>query len=207
MRPEFKYIIGVDEAGRGPLAGPVAVGVVLTQLDFDWALIPGVNDSKLLSEKKREEIYVRALELVVEEKIWCSVQMSSAVVIDTEGIVPAIRSAMAKGFEEILSQRPSLRKDEVMVKLDGSLHAPVGYTHQETIIKGDSKEKIIGLASVMAKVTRDHYMQKIASEPAYQNYDFSRHKGYGTVLHRLAIATYGLSAEHRKGYCKNIKVC
>lgn len=207
MKLEFKYIIGIDEAGRGPLAGPVAVGVVLIPHDFDWSLIPGVNDSKQLSEKKREEIYERTVELVTEGRLWYSVAMSSSGVIDTAGIVPAIRTAMVKGLDEILSQKSNLHKYEVMLKLDGSLYAPIEYIYQETIIKGDAKEKVIGLASVMAKVTRDHYMQKIADKPAYRNYDFAQHKGYGTKLHRQLISQHGLSAEHRRSYCKNIKMC
>lgn len=93
-----------------------------------------------------------------------------------------------------------------MVKLDGSLRAPMEYVHQETIIKGDSKEKVIGLASIMAKVTRDRYMTKIATRGDYEAYDFARHKGYGTKTHRAAIAQNGLSTLHRATYCKNIVI-
>lgn len=212
-----KWLIGIDEAGRGPLAGPVSVGVVLIPHNFDWNMIPGVNDSKKLSEKKRESIFERALELVAVGKLGYSVQMPSAKEIDRGGIAPAIRTAMARGLNEVMSQKLpraalgkstklSLVPDDVRVLLDGSLYAPVEFLFQETIIKGDAKEGVIGLASIMAKVTRDRYMQKIATKTAYVAYDFARHKGYGTLVHRTAIAKYGLSPEHRASYCKNIKL-
>ncbi len=209
-----KWLIGIDEAGRGPLAGPVSVGIVVVPRNFNWALIPGVNDSKKLSPKKREMIFERALELVADGKLQYSVQMPSAKKIDKQGITPVIREALSKGLQEVFLNRQDLFKntvrdgfvdwDLVEVKLDGSLYAPEYCVHQETIIKGDAKEKVIGLASIMAKVTRDRYMEKIANKPAFQDYDFAQHKGYGTLAHRTAIAKYGLSPEHRTSYCKNI---
>ncbi len=210
-----KYLIGVDEAGRGPLAGPVAVGVASVPGDFDWGLIPGVGDSKQVSEKKREEIFLRAKKLKKEGQLDFAVELVSAKMIDKKGIVFAINTAMAKALaklefapREALGKLPraSLGVETVMVKLDGGLKAPKEYMHQETIIKGDSKEKVIGLASIMAKVTRDHYMERIAKKPEYSPYDFAKHKGYGTKAHREAIARYGLSSEHRATYCKNIEL-
>ena len=208
MIKKIKYIIGIDEAGRGPLAGPVSVGVVLIPHDFDWDLIPGVNDSKKLSAKKREVIFKRALELVAAGELWYSVQMPTAKQIDTKGISVVIRAAMEKGLREVMAENPRgpLGFREVMVKLDGSLYAPAEFVHQETIIKGDAKEKVIGLASIMAKVTRDRYMEKITNKPTLQVYNFAQHKGYGTLVHRTAIAKHGLSLEHRVSYCKNIKL-
>jgi len=201
---KMKWVVGIDEAGRGPLAGPVSVGVVLVPIDFDWNLIPGVNDSKKLSAKKRESIYERALELAAAEKLQYSVLMPSAKAIDKKGIAVVIRTAMAKGLASVCAAA-QVGVLEVSVKLDGSLYAPVEYIHQETIIKGDAKEKVIGLASIMAKVTRDRYMEKIAQKPAFKPYDFARHKGYGTLAHRTAIAKNGLSTEHRATYCRNIR--
>ena len=201
-----KWLIGIDEAGRGPLAGPVSVGVVLVPANFDWELIPEVNDSKKLSAKKREVIFARAQELSAAGELVYSVQLPPAKIIDRGGIVGAIRSAIAKGLAEVMkTPRTVLGVGEVMVKLDGSLYAPTEFLHQETIIRGDAKEKVIGLASIMAKVTRDRYMQRIANKPVYVAYDFARHKGYGTLAHRTAIAKNGLSSEHRASYCKNIK--
>lgn len=203
----IKSEIGVDEAGRGPLAGPVAVGVALVPVDFDWSLIPGVGDSKQVSEKKREVIFQRAKELQKTGKLDFVVELVSAKRIDSHGIVPAITTAITKALNT-LQCLPSgaLGKDEVLVKLDGGLKAPLEYIYQETIIKGDSKEKVIGLASIMAKVTRDHYMERIAQKPQFEAYDFAQHKGYGTKAHREAVAQHGLSPEHRKSYCRNIKL-
>lgn len=216
MSQELKYSIGIDEAGRGPLAGPVAVGLVLAPINFDWERLPGVTDSKKLSEKKREEIYTAAKKL---EKIGllCSVVvLGSAKQIDRQGIVVVIRGCIEKGLER-LSTRSGLElgtnsvkdlvltRKEVLVKLDGGLRAPAEWVHQETIIKGDAKEKVIGLASIMAKVTRDRYMRRVAERSAYSAYDFATHKGYGTKAHRVLITEYGLSPEHRTTFCKNIK--
>lgn len=91
------------------------------------------------------------------------------------------------------------------MQLDGALAAPAQFA-QETIIKGDAKEQTIGLASILAKETRDRYMRRAAQQPAFAHYNFATHKGYGTVAHRTAIAEYGLSSEHRTSYCKNIKM-
>lgn len=213
MKQEFKYIIGVDEAGRGPLAGPVSVGLVIVSPGFDWVLIPGVSDSKKVSEKNREVIFNRAKQLQSEGHLRFVVEMVSAKLIDKIGISPCIKNAIEIGLGKLMSSlvqdgvQPILGPADIMVKLDGSLSAPAKYIQQETIIKGDAKEKVIGLASIMAKVTRDHYMQKIATKTAYQNYDFARHKGYGTKQHCRLISGFGLSAEHRQSYCKNIKMC
>jgi ribonuclease HII len=224
-----KYLIGIDEAGRGPLAGPVSVGLVLVPVNFDWELIPGVGDSKQLSEKKREEIFKRAQALQKEGKLHYVVEMVAANKIDNDGISVCIKKSIAKGLKKLTSTRSCLllqnnleivektrnkstRQDlvldvrEVIVKLDGSLKAPVEYIHQETIIKGDSKEKVIGLASIMAKVMRDRYMVKIAKDAQFIVYDFGRHKGYGTKDHRHAIAHNGLSTQHRTSYCRNITI-
>lgn len=210
-----KWIVGVDEAGRGPLAGPVAVGVVLIPADFDWDKIREVNDSKKLSENKRDEIYLTAMKLAKAGEIFCAVEMTPAKAIDKRGISLVIRECIDKGLRTVLAEasdtstrsRLGLDWGMVEVKLDGSLKAPDYCINQETIIKGDAKEKVIGLASILAKVTRDTYMKKLAKRTAYQAYHFERHKGYGTVAHRKAIAKEGLSPEHRASYCKNIKMC
>jgi len=203
------YTIGIDEAGRGPLAGPVSVGVACVPRSFDWDLIPGVNDSKKLTEKKREEIFKIAKKLEKEGKLQTCVCMVSAKKIDEIGIVPSVRLALERALDRVEKHYHTINRMIVLsavsqVKLDGGLKAPEQYVHQETIIKGDSKEKVIGLASIMAKVTRDHYMQKIAKKEEYATYDLGTHKGYGTKKHREAIACNGLSTEHRKSYCKNI---
>jgi ribonuclease HII len=197
-----RYVIGVDEVGRGPLAGPVAVGVVCVPKGFAWGLLEGVGDSKKVTPKNREAIFRRAQVLQKEGKLSYAVGMVSAKQIDAIGIVPAIQKAMNQALKKI--QRTDLRIVDCMVKLDGGLKAPTEYVHQETIIKGDAKEKVIGLASIMAKVTRDRYMTKIGSEPQFAPYTFAVHKGYGTKAHRTAIKKFGLSSEHRTSFCTRI---
>lgn len=193
-----KWLVGIDEAGRGPLAGPVSVGVVKIPTDFDWDLIPGVNDSKKISEKKRDVIFELTNTLVKQGLFSYSVKLVSASSIDSKGIVPAITRAIGAGIKEL-----ELDPKDCFIKLDGSLKAPSEF-EQETIIKGDSKERVIGLASIMAKVTRDNFMKKIAVD--YPEYGFEGHKGYGTKAHREAISKFGFTNEHRQSYCKNIEM-
>jgi ribonuclease HII len=190
-----KWLVGIDEAGRGPLAGPVAVGVVKIPSDFDWNLLQGVGDSKKVSEKNRKAIFLQAKQLQKEGKLDFKVMLKSARQIDSKGIAVVIREAIKNSLES-LSVEPTLS----FIKLDGSLRAPSEFS-QETIIKGDAKEKVIGLASILAKVTRDTYMCTVSEK--YPKYDFSTHKGYGTVSHRANIYKYGLSPEHRITYCQN----
>jgi len=231
VKRNYTYVIGIDEAGRGPLAGPVALGVALVPSDFSWNRIEGVGDSKKISPKKREIVFKRALELQKEGELDFKVILISAKTIDTVGIVQSIKQAMEKALIHIEKKyltkprtsdvlglqrknpRPCLGNlprqglgfgRNILVKLDGGLKAPEWYVNQETIIKGDSKEKVIGLASIMAKVTRDRYMVQKSTESIFAPYTFAIHKGYGTKAHREAIAKYGLSKEHRKTFCTKI---
>lgn len=191
-----KWIVGVDEAGRGPLAGPVAVGMVKVSIGFDWNLIPGVNDSKKISEKKRDAVFKLAEELKEKGGLDYSIKLVSATSIDSKGIVSAIKRAIKFAIKEL-----KLEPEECFIKLDGSLKAPEDF-EQETIIKGDSKEKVIGLASILAKVTRDKYMKKIAVD--FPEYGFEKHKGYGTKAHCEAIKKSGASIEHRRSFLTRI---
>ena len=197
-----KYIIGIDEAGRGPLAGPVAVGVCLVPAKFNWKLLPGVGDSKALSEKKREEVYVAAEELAVAKGVVSVVVFKTARAIDARGIAVVIREALTEGLTEVIA-RAGVKPADCLVLLDGGLKAPAEFIYQETIIKGDAKEPIIGLASIYAKVTRDRYMVSLAKRKSYQLYDLATHKGYGTKKHRAAITEFGPSKEHRLTFCTN----
>ncbi len=206
------YELGIDEAGRGPLAGPVAVGLVLIPPDFDWSLLPGVGDSKKISEKNRERIYEAAMKLASAGQLWYVVELGGAALIDKKGITVVIRELIDKGLSELYAQANNpntipVNWNSIRVLLDGSLAAPAYCVRQETIIKGDAKERTIGLASILAKVTRDSYMYARGEMPAYAPYQFGKHKGYGTALHRRLIAEHGFSDEHRRSYCKNIKVC
>ena len=200
-----KWLLGIDEVGRGPLAGPVAVGLVLVPIDMDWKRISGVTDSKKLSATKREQIAAQARQLSEEGVLYYSVTMTSASVIDKIGIVSSINKALLRGLQQ-LTERYTVTPEQVDLKLDGGLYAPKEWKYQETIIRGDAKEPIIGLASIVAKVARDRYMNRIAAREKYLPYDFSSHKGYGTKAHRAAVARHGLSDLHRYSYCKNIKL-
>jgi ribonuclease HII len=188
-------IVGVDEAGRGPLAGPVAVGVVKVPHDFDWGLIAGVGDSKKVSPKNREAIFRHAQALKKEGHLDYRVVLVSASKIDTQGIAVVIRKSIEKALA-------SLAPVQAHIKLDGALKAPSQYIHQDTIIKGDAKEKVIGLASILAKVTRDRYMVRVSRK--YPEYDFEVHKGYGTKKHRELIQKYGVCKEHRNTFLTRI---
>lgn len=202
-RSKFKATIGIDEAGRGPLAGPVAVGVSMVPVDFDWKLLAGVGDSKKVSSKNRLAIFKAAQALKRKGLLNFKVALVSSQIIDRIGIVPAIRRALERGLISVMKQG-NLHDSEVVIKLDGGLKAPKEYLQQETIIRGDSKELVIGLASILAKVTRDKYMERLALKPDFEAYGFSVHKGYGTKKHREAIVKSGLSSEHRKSFCGSL---
>lgn len=191
------HIVGIDEAGRGALAGPVAVGVALVPHNFDWGMLPDVRDSKQLSPKKREEIFICAQKLKRAGVIDIRVSLVSAGVVDTIGIVPAVQRGINRGLAKL-----SCNATDVSVRLDGGLRAPARFVHQETIIKGDQKEPAISLASVCAKVHRDRYMVRLAKK--YPEYAFEVHKGYGTLRHRTCIAECGVSDIHRQYFCRGI---
>jgi ribonuclease HII len=191
---KITHIVGVDEAGRGPLAGPVSVGVVVIPRTFDWRLVPGVGDSKQVKEAEREKVVRIARALKRAGVIDFHVALVSASTIDRVGITNAVREGIATCLKK-LAPNPK----HTCVKLDGLLTAPEAFMHQETIIKGDAKEKVIGLASILAKVTRDHHIVREARK--YPQYRFDTHKGYGTKKHCAALAQYGLSKIHRRSFC------
>jgi len=187
-------IIGVDEAGRGPLAGPVAVGIVRAPQGFSIKKhFPGVADSKQLSEEKREELYERLVWYQKSGEVAFVVRLSSAHLIDTLGVTKAVHRCIYSGVRTLAAN-----PEGVKVLLDGLLHAPEEYA-QKTIVRGDQSEPIISLASIAAKVRRDRLMQRLARE--FPEYGFEVHKGYGTKMHREAIKKFGLSDIHRVTFC------
>lgn len=193
----MKFQVGIDEAGRGPLAGPVAVGVAVVPRGFDWEVeLPDVTDSKKLTPEKRAAIFTAAKQLRHVGRINFAVAMVGPSVIDREGIVPAIRLAMTRAIERL-----KLRPDNVSLRLDGSLSADERFA-QATIIKGDALYPEIGLASICAKETRDAYMRR--ADRRWTQYGFAEHKGYGTKDHRAAITQYGKCPIHRASYCKSL---
>ncbi len=193
-----KYLIGIDEAGRGPLAGPVAVGAVIVPDDFDWSSVAGAKDSKQMTPKSREDLYKKMYALRREGKLDFAVAFSSAAAIDTRGIVPAVQSALNNALSKITKGGPR----HCRVLLDGGLHAPKEFQDQKTIIRGDQSEPAISLASIAAKVMRDRIMVRIAKK--YPAYGFDIHKGYGTLKHREAIRREGLCELHRTTFCTKL---
>jgi ribonuclease HII len=174
-----EWLIGVDEAGRGPLAGPVSVGVVAVPPGFDILReLPGTKDSKQLNERKREEIYIETMRFVVRGDIRYKVNFGSHEYIDRYGITRAVRKAVWKGVRALADF------DEATVLLDGLLRAPKKY-HQWTIIGGDARVPVISLASILAKVERDRLMEELSEH--YPQYGFEQHKGYATYDHRMAL--------------------
>jgi len=184
-------IVGVDEAGRGPLAGPVSIGVIVADESFDLlATFPHLNDSKKLTEKKREVIYELLLEEQKKGTVDFCVKWGSATMIDTKGLTHAVVQGVHAGVRKLLPD-PTQGK----VFLDGLLKASPEY-EQETVVHGDELIPAIMLASVVAKVSRDRLMKDIASK--YPEYGFEVHKGYGTKAHYAAIKKYGSCDIHRQ---------
>ena len=183
----FQYICGIDEAGRGPLAGPVVVASVIMPAD---SMIEGVNDSKKVSEKKREKLY----DQILEEAISYGVAIIGQDEIDDINILNATKKGLTVSLQE-LSQRPDLILVDALSGID-TLGIPY-----ESIIKGDAKCYSIAAASIIAKVTRDRIMREWDS--VYPEYGFEKHKGYGTAAHISAIKEHGLCPIHRRSFTKN----
>ena len=188
------FVVGIDEVGRGPLAGPVYVGAVLVPRNFDWRLVRGVRDSKKLSPSAREEWYWKLHGLRKAGKLDFAAASSPPEMIDRRGIVPSISRALRKCLL-LLNVNP--KKCEIL--LDGSLHAPESFMKQKTIIHGDDIKPIISMASIVAKVRRDALMKRLAGR--FPKYGFESHKGYGTAAHQLSIKKHGLCKLHRKTFC------
>jgi len=192
----MKYIVGIDEAGRGPLAGPVAVGAVRVNVGFDKRFFKGIKDSKKLSVRKRDEWFKNISEVQPRTNINFAVVLVSEKIIDKHGIAYAIRLGIKKCLTKLKVSNNS------RIFLDGGIKAPDNFLHQKTIIKGDEKIPVISLASICAKVTRDRFMVKLSKK--YSQYNFHIHKGYGTLLHRRLIKKHGPSVVHRKSFLHKI---
>lgn len=190
----MKWVVGVDEVGRGPLAGPVYVcAVAMPQSAYKKAPWGILTDSKQMTAKNREVWSTKAKELEAVGKIRIAVASKSAKQIDAKGIAVCIRACIAENLEKL-----GLNPKDCLVLLDGSLKAPFEYKNQQTIIKGDSKEKIISLASVVAKVARDAYM--VSQHKKYPAYNWIENKGYGTKAHREALKKKGVTVLHRRSF-------
>lgn len=183
----FSLICGIDEAGRGPLAGPVYAAAVILPPGCD---LPGLNDSKKLSEKKREALFP----LIKEEAVAWAVASASVEEIDSLNILNATFLAMRRAQEALPTAA-----DYALI--DGNRLPPLSIS-AETIIGGDGISPSIAAASILAKVSRDHYMETL--DRMYPEYQFLKHKGYGTALHRELILRYGPSPVHRRTFLGKI---
>ncbi|MBO5797970.1 MAG: ribonuclease HII [Clostridia bacterium] len=182
------HLCGVDEAGRGPLAGPVYAAAVI--LD-PAVIIDGVNDSKKLSEKRREALF----DEICEKAVAFGIASASVEEIESLNILQATFLAMRRAVEQ-LGVTPD------MVLVDGN-QVPKGITGPvETVVKGDARSASIAAASILAKVSRDRYMKGL--DATYPEYQFAKHKGYGTAVHCAALQEYGPSPEHRLSFLTKI---
>lgn len=184
---EYSYICGIDEVGRGPLAGPVVAAAVILPKD---CTILCVNDSKKLSAKKREQLY----DEIMKKAVAVGVGMASHERIDEINILQATYEAMREALSYLTVQPDLLLNDAVTI--------PEVEIRQVPIIKGDAKSISIAAASIIAKVTRDRMME--AFDDIYPEYDFASNKGYGSPNHIDALKKYGLTDIHRKSFLKNI---
>lgn len=184
---KINTICGIDEAGRGPLAGPVVVGAVIMPQD---SMIEGVNDSKKISEKKREKIY----EQIVEEAICYSVGIVDQRKIDEINILNATKLGLKIAVEG-LKTRPDVILVDALTNINT---CGIPYI---SVVKGDAKNYSIAAASIIAKVTRDRIMREF--DEAYPMYGFAKHKGYGTAAHIQALKENGPCSLHRRSFIKN----
>ncbi len=183
---DYEFICGIDEAGRGPLAGPVVAGAVILPKDCD---ILYINDSKKLTEKKREELY----DIIKEKAVAYGIGMATPERIDEINILQATYEAMRSAIAQMAIAPDLLLNDAVTI--------PQVSIKQVPIIKGDAKSISIAAASILAKVTRDRMMKEYSI--IYPEYGFEGHKGYGSQSHIEAIKTYGPSPIHRRSFIKN----
>lgn len=183
---DYTYVCGIDEVGRGPLAGPVVAGAVILPKDCD---ILYINDSKQLSEKKREELY----DIIMEKALSCAVGYATPERIDEINILQATYEAMREAISKLSPAPDILLNDAVVI--------PRVSIKQVSIIKGDAKSISIGAASIIAKVTRDRLM--VEYDKVFPEYGFAGNKGYGSAVHIEALKKYGPTPIHRRSFIKN----
>ncbi len=184
----YKVVCGIDEAGRGPLAGPVHAAAVILPLGLE---IEGLNDSKKLSEKKREQLF----DIICEKAIDYSIGVATEKEIDEINILNATFLAMHRAVEGL-----KIKPDYALI--DGNQYPKIPFVMEETVVKGDAKSMSIAAASILAKVSRDRFMLEKTKE--FPQYQFEKHKGYGTKLHYEMLAEYGPSPIHRMSFLKKL---
>ncbi len=190
---EFGDIIGIDEAGRGPLAGPVVASAVY--LKKYTSELSEINDSKKLTEKKREKFFD-----IIKENFYVGIGISTENEIDEINILNATFLSMRRAIEDLEKKGISLKNKKILV--DGNQKIRECSLNQEAIVKGDGKSLSIAAASIIAKVTRDRIMVEMSEK--YPEYGFDRHKGYGTKRHREALIKKGKTPIHRVSFLKKI---
>lgn len=183
----YKAVCGIDEAGRGPLAGPVCAAAVILPMDCE---IPGLDDSKKLTEKKREQLF----DVIQEAAVSYGIGWADEKEIDEVNILQATFLAMGRAVKVL-----SLPADWAMV--DGNRMPPLPIPGQ-AIVKGDAQSASIAAASILAKVSRDRFLRELDAQ--YPQYGFAKHKGYGTKAHYEAIKAYGVLPVHRRSFLKNL---
>jgi len=183
----FKTVCGIDEAGRGPLAGPVFAAAVILPMDFE---IEGLNDSKKLTQKKREQLF----DIIVENAVSYSIATATEIEIDEINILKATFLAMNRAVD-------GLEVSPDIALIDGN-QKPGLKIEERTMIKGDAKSVSIAAASILAKVSRDRYMIELSK--IYPQYFFEKHKGYGTKLHYEMLEQHGISQVHRRTFLKKL---
>lgn len=199
--PRKRYLIGIDEAGRGPLAGPVAVGVFAVRSTSILKHFPGIKDSKQLSALQREKWFEVIKMHAAAGDVFYVVGFARPETIDEKGLTTSIYDAINRSLKRIETS-VQCELDEADIRLDGLLNASSKYTNQRTIIGGDESEPVIALASICAKVLRDRRMVALAKE--FPEYGFDIHKGYGTKAHYAALAKHGITPVHRKRFLGKI---
>jgi len=187
-RGGFNMICGVDEAGRGPLAGPVCAAAVILPED---TVIEGLNDSKKISEKKREQLF----EIIKEKAVAYAIAFGTVEEIEEFNILEATFIAMNRAIDKL-----GIKADYALI--DGNRVPKNIKIPCETVVKGDSKSCSVAAASILAKVTRDRLL--LEYDKKYPEYKFAQHKGYGTKAHYEAIREYGVCEIHRRSFLKNV---
>ena len=189
-----EILCGIDEAGRGPLAGPVFAACAMLKGETE---IPQLNDSKKLSEKKREVIFEQ---IMTEDIAWFGIGAATEKEIDEINILQATFLAMRRAHAAMMKSMEGEQLPQ-LVLVDGNRDPSIDM-HTITVVKGDGKSASIAVASILAKVSRDRYMLKL--DEKYPEYQFCKHKGYGTKVHYECIAEHGISPVHRLSFLKKI---
>ncbi len=193
-----RYVVGLDEAGRGAWAGPVYAGAVCLPYDHEDLniVLEGVRDSKQMTKRARQ----RSVDIIQQTARACGIGAASNREIEALGIVPATCLAMERALGELCAQLPDGKLDFLLLDSTRCEDLKLNYSPCRAIIRGDQKSLSVAAGSVLAKFTRDSYMQQLDQDPRYAHYEFGAHKGYGTTKHMALLKAFGVSDLHRHNY-------